>query len=172
MPGENAWVETTDTINDDGRAAVQRVLEDALERQRMHRRLDQSTRCDVARRDGARRGACPPVRTGEVVMRQWIEHNVRDPSVAPLRGEQRLELAQCAVEVDTRKTYCNERAVPAPLVWVQTRRRLRPATEIILLQNGQCCAAERLRLQAPSRHPRGASGASPSRARAISAYQV
>jgi len=47
-----------------------------------------------------------------------------------------LELAERAVRVDPGETDRDERSVPAPLVRVQARSRLRPPADVVPAQNG------------------------------------
>src|ERR1051326_7082486 len=66
----------------------------------MHRRLDQTTGCRLPRRHRARPGTRPPISARKVFLRAWVEHNMRDAAIAPLRGEQGLELANRSVRVN------------------------------------------------------------------------
>src|SRR5690242_21169061 len=108
----------------------------------MHRGLDQAAGGRLTRCGLARLGAAPPLRTGEVVVRFGVEDDVRNTAVAPLGGKQRLQLAQRAVQVHVCQADADERAVPAPLVRVEARRWLGPATEIVCVEDGQCGASE------------------------------
>jgi len=47
-----------------------------------------------------------------------------------------LELAERAVGVDPREPDRDERGVPAPLMRIETRRRLRPAADVVPRQDG------------------------------------
>jgi hypothetical protein len=57
-------------------------------------------------------------------------------AVTPLRTEKMLELTERAVGVDPRKADRDERGVPAPLVRIQARSRLRPPADVVPAQNG------------------------------------
>jgi len=60
---------------------------------------------------------------------------VRHTSVAPLRFEEMLELAERAVGVDPRETDRDERGVPAPLMRIEARCRLRPPADVVPRQD-------------------------------------
>jgi len=47
-----------------------------------------------------------------------------------------LELAERAVRVDPGETDRDERGVPAPLVRIETRSRLRPPADVVPPQDG------------------------------------
>src|SRR5258708_37735641 len=81
--------------------------------------------------------AGPPAWIGKVVLR-WrfvVEHNVRHPTVCPLRTEQRFELTYRTQRIDVHQPDGDEGAVPAPLVRVQPRRWFRPTAEVVLAQH-------------------------------------
>jgi hypothetical protein len=60
---------------------------------------------------------------------------VRHAAVAPLRAEEPLELAEGAIRIDVRKADGDERAIPAPLVRVEARRRPRPPADVVRAQH-------------------------------------
>ena len=62
------------------------------------------------------------------------EH-LRDAAISPLRAEQRLQLAQRPGRVVARQTNGDKRAVPAPLMRIQSRRWPSPVAQVILLQD-------------------------------------
>ena len=90
-----------------------------------------STRTAVARtggcvqsaRGGAGRsragGGVPQLRSGVVVRRGDMEHDVRNHPVVPLALEQRSHLGPPAVGIDVRQPERDERRVPVPLVGVE-----------------------------------------------------
>ena len=139
MPRHHARVQRFDARLDCVRAPVAGQALDALQRNRVDRRLDQAAGGHVARGGGARSGAGPPIGARKVVARLGIEDDVWHASVGPLRIEERLELAQGSVQVNIREADRDEGAVPAPLVWVQSRRWLGPAAKIICGEHRQCC---------------------------------
>jgi len=61
---------------------------------------------------------------------------VRHPSVAPLRTEKALALSERAVGVAPREADRDEGGVPAPLMRIQARRRLRPPADVVPGENG------------------------------------
>ena len=104
-----------------------RDREDPPHRDRMHRWLDETARRHFGRR-GAHVARAPEVRTRPVIGDVRVEDDVRDAAVGPLRREEMLELLDRPRRVEMREADRDERAIPAPLVRIQTRRRLGPAT--------------------------------------------
>src|SRR5436305_900141 len=66
-------------------------LPDALQSERVDRRLDESAGFRRAWRGGGDFGARPAIRAREVVVRVRIEDDMRDTTIAPLRLEKTLQ---------------------------------------------------------------------------------
>ena len=121
-----------------------RQLPDPLQRQGVHRRLADPSRLHRGRGRRRRHGGVPPLRPGKVgVILARAEHEVRHHARRPLRGEQALELGHGPPDVQVRPADRDERAVPAPLVRVQDRRRPRPTARVVGVQHGGCPVAQR-----------------------------
>jgi hypothetical protein len=122
-------------------------LEDPPHRDGVHRRLDETAGRERGRRC-AHIARTPEIWAGPVIRDLRVEHDVRDAAVRPLRLEQVLELLERARRIEMSEPDRDERAVPAPLVRIETRRRLRPAADIVRAQHSssggpEICIARR-----------------------------
>ena len=84
----------------------------------------------------------PEVRAWEVAPVAPREDDVRQESVTPLAGEQRAKLRLGAVLVPACIPHRDTRRVPAPLVRIQARRRLRRMPEPVRVEHPQGAAGE------------------------------
>ena len=117
-----------------GPAAAAGVVEDALHRDRVHRRLGDAGGVPGPRRIGGQRRAGPAGRPGKVAVDPAGEHDVRDHPVGPLRRQQRVEFDDGALDAQRRQSDRDERRVPAPHVRVQQRRGGRHHTQVVAAQ--------------------------------------
>src|SRR5205085_12636777 len=110
------WIQLCATLEDCAVVLRHCELHNTQQCQRVDRRLDQSAGGWLTRSDTARASAGPPIRAGEIVVCLWIEDDVRDTTVTPLRCKQCFQLTQPAIEIHVGQSQGNERAIPAPLV--------------------------------------------------------
>jgi hypothetical protein len=129
VPREELWVEPSDALVK--ALGLDGAFEDPPDRDGVHRRLDKATRRKRPWCELARLGRCPELGSRGVIRNARIEHDVRQPAVAPLRTEEMLDLAKCPVRVVTAEADRDECRIPAPLMRIQARSRLRPAPDVV-----------------------------------------
>jgi hypothetical protein len=61
---------------------------------------------------------------------------VRHAAVTPLRVEKMLDLTERAVRIKMGEADRDERRIPAPLMWIEARRGLRPPADVVPRQDG------------------------------------
>ena len=117
------------------------LVEDALHRDRVHRRLSDARRVPGPWRIGGQRGGGPPRRAGEVAVDAVGEDDVRDHPVGPLRRQQRVQFDDGPLDAQRRQSDRDERGIPAPHVRVQQRRGGGHRAQVVAAQ--QVCGAGR-----------------------------
>ncbi len=143
VPAHQPRVKRLDARADLRPLSLRCQLPDPPHRQGMDWRLADTGRLNRERRRRRRAGAVPPFGAGKVrLTRGRPEHDVRHHAGLPLRREQVLELREGPPDVQVRPSDRDEGAVPAPLVRIKVRCRLRPAARVIAVQHGGGLAAQ------------------------------